>query len=95
MYFSLNLFCREMYHGARWMNDPRFFVPMITSSFGQVYIGDFVLFSDTGIPKTARIKQFFKIISHFTLPLTFCEFLLHMIIGRTQVCLCEDTTTTS
>ena len=50
---------REMYHGARWMNDPRFFAPMINSSFGQVYVGDFILFSDTGVPKTARVKQFF------------------------------------
>ena len=55
-----------MYHGARWMNDPRFFVPMITSSFGQVYVGDFILFSDTGVPKTARVKQFYHQVICFT-----------------------------
>ena len=46
---------------AKWMNDTWFQVPMITCSFGQVYVGDFVLLCDrpSEVPKIAGVKQFF------------------------------------
>lgn len=33
---------RELYHGDRWLNDERFFTPMVVCSCGDVYVGDFV-----------------------------------------------------
>ena len=48
-----------MYHGKRWINDPRFLAPMISSEVGQPYVGDFILFSGENRQQVARIKQFF------------------------------------
>ena len=61
---------REMYHGTRWMNHSRFQVPMITCSFGQVYVGDFILFCDSEVPRIARVKQFFCQVSDHIFPVT-------------------------
>ena len=46
------------------MDDPRFFVPMISSPVGQLYIGDFILFADVGGQKVARVQQFFSEVSY-------------------------------
>ena len=83
-----------MYYGAMWMNDPRFLVPMTTSQFGQVYIGDFILFSDAGgNPKIARIKQFFCQVNLSTQVL-LCHVYMYFVTGRTPECLCASATIT-
>ena len=41
------------------MNDPRFFAPMVNTQLGQLYVGDFILFSGENGQQLARVQQFF------------------------------------
>ena len=51
---------REMFHGKRWMNDGRFYTPMINTHAGHIFIGDFVNY-ETGVgSRLAKVKLFFK-----------------------------------
>lgn len=34
---------REIYHGDQWLTDERFFTPMVTTTIGDVFVGDFVV----------------------------------------------------
>ena len=33
---------REFHHGEIWLNDNRFFTPMITSACGDIFVCDFI-----------------------------------------------------
>ena len=49
-----------MYHGNRWMEDERFFTPMINSKVGQIFVADFIKVCTSGGLKTAKVIKFFK-----------------------------------
>lgn len=49
---------REIFHGRRWHEDPRFASPMITTSSGIFYIFDFVQFHLNGTLTLGRISHF-------------------------------------
>ena len=52
--------CREVFHALRWRNDKRFFAPMSTTPCGNVFIGEFVQFTQFGstIPSIGHVTQF-------------------------------------
>ena len=51
--------CREIFYGHRWLEDSRFFSPMVILSFGHVFIGDFVSFNMNGVVLIGRVLKFF------------------------------------
>ena len=55
-----------MFHGKRWMNDERFFTPMInTYHAGHVFIGDFINYETEDGLKMAKVIMFFKQVQIF------------------------------
>ena len=55
---------REMFHGSRWLEDPRFFSPMISTPNGSVFVQDFVNFYFVDTIRLGRIWNFFFQVSH-------------------------------
>lgn len=50
---------REIFYGRRWLEDSRFFSPMVTATFGHVFVGDFVSFIINGVAMIGRVLKFF------------------------------------
>lgn len=57
---------REMYHGRRWMDDKRFFTPMINSNVGHIFVNDFVKVHTSSSLQVAKVKMFFKKVCFYT-----------------------------
>ena len=56
--FSHDMF-REMFHGKRWLEDQRFFSPMVSLAAGSVFIQDFVKFNMDSIVMIGHLLRFF------------------------------------
>ena len=54
---------RELYHGDIWLNDNRFFTPMLTSAFGDIFVSDFVHCSTRQETVFVKINRFFSKVS--------------------------------
>ena len=52
--------CREIFYGHRWLEDSRFFSPMVTLSFGHVFIGDFVFQHEWSCTDRPSVEILFK-----------------------------------
>ena len=50
---------REIFYGHRWLEDSRFFSPMVTVTSGHVFVGDFVSFNINGVAMIGRVLKFF------------------------------------
>ena len=49
---------REIYQASRWLEDPRFFSPMVDASVGCVFVHDFVQFQFQGTVTLGRVSRF-------------------------------------
>lgn len=54
---------REIFNGDRWLNDPRFFSPMVQSTCGNVYLHDFVMFHKANGCRQGHVNKFFSKVS--------------------------------
>ena len=52
-----------MRYPDRWLNDPRFFSPMVQSTCGNVYLHDFVMFHKANGCRQGRVNKFFSKVS--------------------------------
>ena len=50
---------RELFHGRRWLEDPRFFSPMVDTPSGSVFVSDFVSFRVAAERLLGRVLLFY------------------------------------
>lgn len=50
---------REIFNGYRWLQDPRFYSPMTSSTCGNVYVHDFVIFQVGSEYQQGRVNRFY------------------------------------
>ena len=54
------VYCREVFHGRRWLEDPRFFAPMVEAPCGVVFIHDFVQVQVANNCIYGRVNKFYN-----------------------------------
>ena len=58
VYSYVCIYYREIYQASRWLEDPRFFSPMVDTSVGHVFVHDFVQFQFQGAVTLGRVSRF-------------------------------------
>ena len=78
---------RELFHGRRWLEDPRFFSPMVDTPSGSVFVNDFVSFRVAAEHLLGRVLLFYcKVNAALSVFIFIC---MYVFCDNTVGCVCR------